>query len=82
MEKSKRGRPRKEDTLTVIDRVREYRQRQRTEGTRLDGYIQSSASWRLTALAESWKCSKAAAIERLLMEADERYRDILLPETE
>lgn len=82
MEKTRRGRPQKEDTLPVADRVRNYRQRQRAEGTRIDGYVSSSASWRLTALAESWKCSRAAAIERLIMEADDRYRGIVLPETE
>lgn len=47
----------------------------------LDGYVGSSASWRLKKLSEEWECSLAGVIERLVLEADEKYSDILFPET-
>lgn len=75
----KRGRPRKYESAR--DRVQAYRQRQR-EKRRLDGYISSSASWKLNALAKSWNCSPAEVVERLITEAEEKYGDILFPETE
>lgn len=74
----RRGRPRKHQDPQ--DRVTAWRKKQ--EGRRLDGYIDSPASWRLTRLAEAWGCSLAGAVERLVLEADERYSDILFPETE
>ena len=79
MKKAGRGRPRKGETPAhPAERVQAYRQRHR-EKRRLDGYVSSSASWRLTRLAQAWNCSPAAAIERLILEADERYQDILFP---
>jgi hypothetical protein len=77
-DKRGRGRPRKFET--PADRVQAYRQRQ--EGRRLDGYINNSASWRLQRLAQTWNCSLSAAVERLILEADEQYQDILFPERE
>ena len=65
---------------TSTDRVRRFRQRQRQERTRIDGWITSSASWRLSALAAAWGVSKAGVVDRLLIEADERYRAVLFPE--
>jgi hypothetical protein len=73
----RRGRPRKHQAPQ--DRVKTWRKKQ--EGRRLDGYVNSSASWRLRKLADTWGCSMAAAVERLALEADERYSDILFPET-
>jgi hypothetical protein len=32
-------------------------------------------------MAEAWNCSLSAAVERLALEADERYAGILFPET-
>jgi hypothetical protein len=78
-ETKKRGRPRVYDT--AVDRVRAYRERQR-ECRRIDGYITPSASWRLTRLSEAWNCSKGKVMERLILEADERYKDVLFPETD
>ena len=62
------------------DKVQSWRKKQ--TGRRLDGYIGNSASWRLTRLAKTWGCSLAGAVERLVMEADDQYKDILFPETE
>ncbi len=54
--------------------------RKKQEGKRLDGYINNSASWRLKKLSETWGCSLAGAVERLALEADEKYSDILFPD--
>ena len=61
-------------------RVTAYRRKQ--EGRRLDLYVNNSASWRLTKLADVWGVSLAGAVERLVLEADEKYSAILFPETE
>jgi hypothetical protein len=60
-------------------RVKAWRGKQ--EGRRLDGYINNSASWRLQKLAKVWGCSLAAAVERLILESDEKYHEVLFPET-
>jgi len=73
----RRGRPRKHKDETA--KVQAWRKKQ--EGRRLDGYINSSASWRLKRLSEVWGCSLAMAVERLVLEADDKYSDILFPET-
>ncbi len=61
------------------ERVKAYRSKQ--EGRRLDLYVSSSTSWRLKKLAYTWELSIAGVVERLTIEADEKYRDILFPET-
>jgi hypothetical protein len=78
-ETKKKGRPKKYDQAN--DRVNDYRKRKQAEGKRLDIFLQSQASWRITALAKAWGCSRGTAIERLIMEADQRYGAILFPET-
>ena len=60
-------------------RVQRYRQRKR-EYTRLDVHIQPRASWRLKRLAKAWGVSRARVIDRLLLEADEKYREVLFPD--
>ena len=60
-------------------RVKAWRAGQKKEGSRLDGYINDSASWRLRRLAKVWGCSLAGAVERLVIESDEKYHDILFP---
>ena len=72
------GRPRKHKDQA--GKVGAWRRKQ--EGRRLDGYVNASASWRLQKLAETWGCSLSAAVERLILEADEKYESILFPETE
>lgn len=79
-ETKKKGRPKKHDQAS--DRVNDYRKRKQAEGKRLDIFLPSQASWRITALAKSWDCSRGAAIERLIMEAEQKYEPILFPETE
>jgi len=69
------GRPR----LYHDDKAKVRAWRKKQTGRRLDGYINNSASWRLTKLAKAWECSLAAAVERLVMEADTVYDDILFP---
>ncbi len=76
-ETKKPGRPRKHQDAKA--KVKAWRKNQK--GRRLDGYISNSASWRLQRLADKWECSLAGAVERLVMEADEQYRNILFPET-
>ena len=58
---------------TSTERGREYRQRQRQDRSRIDGYISASAARRLKDLATAWGISQSAVVERLLMEADDRY---------
>ncbi|MFA7382851.1 MAG: hypothetical protein WC001_05325 [Desulfurivibrionaceae bacterium] len=76
----KKGRPRKYDQAS--ERVDAYRKRKQAEGRRLDIFLLNQASWRITALAKAWDCSRGAAIERLIMEADQKYESILFPVTE
>ena len=76
--KKSKGRPRIH--LDPQARVKAWRKKQ--DGRRLDGFVNSSASWRLRKLAEIWGCSIAGVVERLAIEADERYKTILFPETE
>lgn len=79
-ETKKKGRPKKYNQAS--DRVNDYRKRKQAEGKRLDVFLPSQASWRITALAKEWDCSRGAAIERLIMESDQRYESILFPVTE
>lgn len=75
----KPGRPRKHKTAAA--RIKHYRNQKLAEGRRIDVYIGTQASWRLTALSQAWNCSMSKAIERLLMEADGAYEKTLFPET-
>lgn len=80
MEKKKgRGRPRIH--ADGAERVKSFRKRKQAEGRRLDIYISTSAGWCLTTLAEAWGCSYAKVVERLLLEADQRYGEILFSES-
>lgn len=79
-ETKKKGRPKKHEQAK--DRVNDYRQRKQSEGRRLDIFVNSQASWRVSALAKAWGCSRGAAIERLILEADQTYENILFPVTE
>ena len=76
----RRGRPKVHDS--VAGRVEAYRQRRRAEGRRSEIYLSDSASWRLLTLSKAWGCNRSKAVDRLIMEADERYRDILFPVAE
>ena len=77
----KSGRPRKyTDEKAKIRAWRRKQEGQRLE-RRLDIYVDNKASWRLKMLSLAWGCSLAGAVERLAKEADEKYEDILFPET-
>lgn len=79
----KRGRPKTRETpSTSAERMTAFRQRKRGDSRRVDVYLGAKASWRLSALAEAWECNRSEVIERLLLEADERYREILFTEAE
>jgi hypothetical protein len=65
---------------TSTERVKRFRQRQKGERTRMEAYLSPKASWRLKKLAAAWKMSRPAAIERLILEAEERYQEILFPD--
>lgn len=67
------GRPRKYPDQRA--KIRAWRADQTSH--RVDLYLQSSAYWRLKKLAEIWDCSLAGAVERLAIEADEKYEDLL-----
>ena len=77
-EKKRPGRPRKHDSDQA--RVNAWRREKRHSGRRLDCQVNDSASWRIKRLSEAWGCSMGAAVERLILEADEKYADVLLPE--
>jgi hypothetical protein len=62
------------------ERVKRFRQRQKGERTRMEAYLSPKASWRLKKLAAAWNVSRPVAIERLILEADERYQEILFPD--
>lgn len=74
-----RGRPRKYAVDT--ERVQAFRRRKKSDGRRVDAYIGTGASWRLAALSKAWGCSIGEVIERLLLESDQKYENILFPET-
>ena len=67
------GRPRKH--ADPRSKIRTWRNDQTSH--RVDLYLQSAAHWRLIKLAEIWGCSMAGAVERLAIEADEKYGDLL-----
>jgi hypothetical protein len=71
------GRPRKHESDKA--RVQAWRKEKRASGRRLDCFINDQASWRLSLLAQSWDCSISGAVERLILEADTKYPDILFP---
>lgn len=79
LETKKKGRPKKYDQAT--DRVNDFRKRKHSDGKRIDTFVNSQGSWRITSLAKAWNCSRGAAIERLILEADLKHQNILLPET-
>ncbi len=72
-----RGRPRKEATCSNAECVKAFRKRRSEECWRHDVYISYSAHHRLVSLTKAWGCTPAKAIERLIMEADEKYQEIL-----
>lgn len=80
-EEAKRGRGRPRKHNDAQSRQRAWRDRTREHRTRLDLYVSYSVSWRIKKLAVAWGCSPAEVIERLTAEADDRYSDILFPET-
>ena len=79
-EKKRRGRPRihKDDSA----RVKAWREEKKHSGRRIDAWIDDSASWRIVKLAKAWKLPVGKAVERLILEADKEYLDILFPDTE
>jgi hypothetical protein len=46
----------------------------------LKAWHKNQTGRRLERLAKAWDCSMSAAVERLIMEADKNYSDILFPE--
>lgn len=74
------GRPRK--YISTAARVAAHRATKRDVGRRVEVFLTNSASWRLTSLAAAWGMSKSDAMNRLILEADDRYRADLFPETE
>lgn len=75
--KKRPGRPRKHESDAA--RLRAWKKEQKLSGRRLDCHIGDQASWRIGRLAQAWGCSLAAAVERLILEADAQYGDILFP---
>jgi hypothetical protein len=72
-----RGRPRKYETYDNAACVRNYRRHMNKETTRHDIYLGISASNKIKTLAEHWNYSVSQAIERLILESEFKYRDIL-----
>ena len=77
-EKRGPGRPRKHADQRAKTKAWRYNQQK----ARLDLYVNASAEWRLDKLAKEWNCSRAGVVERLLVEADEKYNDILFDQEE
>lgn len=60
------------------ERLKAFRKKKKAEDLRkVEVFISPSASWRLAVLAKAWRVSKSGVVERLLLEADQRYRDII-----
>ncbi|GAB6907638.1 conserved hypothetical protein [Desulfosarcina cetonica] len=74
------GRPRKHPDGAA--RRKAYRNRKQQDGRRIDGYVNSHSSWKLRALGKAWGLPVGGVIDRLLEDADDRYGDILFPETD
>ena len=68
------GRPRK--YKTNAQKIETWRKKI-NEKRRTELYLSSSAGWRLKALTDAWGLTRSQTIERLLHEADDRYKDIL-----
>ncbi len=79
--KKGRGRPRKEATRSNAECVKAFRKRRSKEGWRHDVYISYSAHHRLVSLTKAWGCTPSKAIERLILEAEQEYKDIMFPES-
>ena len=75
----KPGRPRK--YKDNAQRQRAFREKQRHKSERFDIYLSEAAAWRVQELVVAWNSTSAKVIERLILEATEQYREILLPET-
>jgi hypothetical protein len=69
------GRPRKHET--DHDRVKAFRKRKDRESCRIDCYVSYGASNRIDSLSKLWNCSKGDTIDRLIMEAAEKYDNTL-----
>jgi len=76
-----RGRPRKYEKGSKAECVKAFRKRRSKECWRHDVYISYSAHHRLVSLAKAWDCIPSKAIERLILEAEQRYKDIMFPES-
>jgi hypothetical protein len=76
-ETKKRGRPRKHPGQA--ERIAAYRRRKAREGQRLDVHINVEAAWRLDRIVKAWGGTAIKAIERLILEADQRYESNLFP---
>ncbi len=79
-ETKKRGRPRM--YADQAQRMAAYRRRKARAGQRVDAYVGVEAAWRLDRLVKAWGGTSSQAIERLILEADQRYESILFPGVE
>ena len=73
-----RGRPRKYETYDNAACVRNYRKHMNKETTRHDIYLGISASNIIKTLADHWNYTVSQAIERLILESELTYKDILI----
>ncbi len=81
-ETKKRGRGRPRKFANQAERMAAYRRAKIRQGQRLDVYVNVEAAWRLDRLVKAWNCTPSKAIERLILEADQRYESILFPGSE
>ena len=78
-----KGRPRKHPV--GFDRSGEWkRRRARAQGdenrTGVFLYLSMDELWKVGELAKAWKCSRSAAVTRLIAEGSRAYGEILFPE--
>jgi hypothetical protein len=68
---------------TSSERVRRFRQRKKKEyASRMEIYLSEDARRILKRLAAEWEKTPPAAIERLILDAGVRYRELIFPEAE
>jgi hypothetical protein len=81
-ETKKRGRGRPRMYHDHAEAMAAYRRRKVRAGQRMDVYVNIEAAWRLDRLVKAWGGTASKAIERLILEADQRYESIIFPGTE
>lgn len=76
----KRGRP--QIHKNAAERSKAWKETKKHEGRRLDLFVSPSVSWRIRKLSKVLGLTMSATVERLLIEACEKYPDQLFEDSE